>query len=393
MNTLRSIVAVTVCLSLSVTLTAAAAADTAAPVPEEKHWVYSELKEFKQLIVPRKDEALAAGPVTKEEWAAFQADVLDGSKLDVPIAPAHWATMLKLSVRLPKEQTGKLLDTYVYGLLASPYAQDIAREDAVGGLVKLLTVETISGEWRSGSGRDASKELTDYRNISDKQSGLVCIAYRDGILDGSVTSSKAFHPKAKLTHAEAISMMDRVMKTYDGVSRGGSWPTLHWSAAEMTGFLNSYGATGNVALKALLQRNVPATAAGLNEPVPVKLWHELLLAALNLKFNKGSSGYNSFYEDYTIKLAHGESIARDRAIAGAMKIGGPLRDASKEERDAAQKAFSDFGDAADGSKLALAYREGLIGGFEDGTFRPHNDLTYGEAFILAARLSVRGAKP
>jgi hypothetical protein len=45
------------------------------------------------------------------------------------------------------------------------------------------------------------------------------------------------------------------------------------------------------------------------------------------------------------------------------------------------------------SKLAVAYREGLVSGFEDGLFKPHNDLSYGEAYVLAIRLSQRGARP
>ncbi|KIL38922.1 hypothetical protein SD70_23530 [Gordoniibacillus kamchatkensis] len=378
---------------MAAALTAAvAAADVKAPPPEEKHWVYAELKEYKQLIAPLRDEALASGPLTQKEWSEFQTDVLDGGKLDAPIAPDRWATMLKLSVRMPKDRVDELLATYVYGLLTAPDAAAIAREDAVGGLVKLLTIETISGEWQSEGEVDASRQLADFRDIDDKQTGLVSIAYRDGILDATVTNGKAFRPKAKLTHAEAISMMDRVVKTYAGVTRSVSWPSSHWSAGEMTAFLNSYGAASNIALKALLQRNAPAQAAELDKPVPVKLWHELLIAALKLPADSKLPNGRISYEDYTIKLAGGAYIARDRAIAGAVKLGGPLRDATPKEREEARKAFADYDEAFDDSKLALAVHEALVGGYADGTFKPRSELTYGEAFVLAARLSARGTR-
>lgn len=380
------IIAVTLCLSLAMPMAAAWGAAS-----EEQHWVYGELKEYKQLLVPKRDESLAGkGPITPEEWKSFQADVLDAQKLDQPITPANWATALKLAVRLPQDQADSLLSAYVYGLVA-PNAADISRETAVGGMVKLLTVETIRGEWRAGGARDAAKQLEDYKDIDDKQSGLVAIAYRDNVLDASVKTK--FRPKERLTHAEAISMLDHVMITYRDVSRSAQWLQSHWSTAEMTGFLNGYGSTDNIALTGLLQSSVPSSIAQLDQPVPAGLWHLLLLAALKLPTDNKATDYNAQLEDYTLRMADGMYIDRGHAVIGLTKLGGPRRDVTQQEIDDAVKAFTDFGDAADKSKLAVAYREGLIGGYGDGTFKPHNDLTYGEAFVLAVRLSQRGAKP
>jgi hypothetical protein len=200
----------------------------------EAHWVLKELAPFKQLIVPARDTATSGGPITAEEWRSFQEKVLNTPYFDEAITIQNWATMMKLAVRLPKDQADSFLQGYVYSF---DKQGKIKREDAVGGMVKLLTSQTISGNWSQGEA-NPSVTITDTKQVSDWQSPLFFIAYREGILDATVKDT--FRPQEWLTNAEAVSMAYRVMKKF-GVPLGydSLWPEQHWSAPEMRKFLSA----------------------------------------------------------------------------------------------------------------------------------------------------------
>jgi hypothetical protein len=175
----------------------------AAAAAEESHWVDNELKDYKQLLVPAKDSASAHGPITAEEWKSFHNNVLNAAKFDEPMEIYQWATGLKMAMDLPEERIDALLQMYVYGLAVN-YPQGIRREDAVGGLVKLLTISHLKGNW-SGEELKPAEAIKDMNMISDRQKVLVQIAYAEGILD--TNTKETFRPQDKLTNAEAISML------------------------------------------------------------------------------------------------------------------------------------------------------------------------------------------
>ncbi|WNR44910.1 hypothetical protein [Paenibacillus roseipurpureus] len=176
----------------------------------DAHWVESELAAYKQRIVPFKDGGATNSPITKEAWSAFSGQVLDARHLDEPIDIANWATMVRMGVQLPKGQEESLIKGYVNDL-APPHATKINRETAVGGLIKLLTLSLVSGNGGNAD-MDARKVFEDFAMISDMQQGLVQTAYQVGLLDSN-TKTK-FRPKEELTNAEAVSMMEKVMRKY-----------------------------------------------------------------------------------------------------------------------------------------------------------------------------------
>lgn len=103
----------------------------------------------------------------------------------------------------------------------------------------------------------------------------------------------------------------------------------------------------------------------------------------NLNVRRGSE---ETIHRYTDQLAGKSAVSRNMAVAGLMKLYGPLRDATPEERAEAAKAFADFAGAQDTSKLAIAYGLGIIQGRADGQFQPQEAITYAEAIVLLARL-------
>jgi hypothetical protein len=205
----------------------------------EQHWVYEDLAEFKQQIHPMYNLAIDKGTITSEEWNEVHTVVLNDLNLDNPIHIDHWAAMLKFIVGLPKNELDEHMKTYVYNFAQSG---NITREDAVGGLIKLLTFKHISGSWSiTDKGPNAAEDLLDYHSMSDKQQGLLLIAYRDQILDATVIDY--FRPKDKLTNAEAVSMLNQVIIKYVNPNEKAAvkakmtaWPVDHWSAKEMEYF-------------------------------------------------------------------------------------------------------------------------------------------------------------
>lgn len=345
----------------------------AALAAEEEHWVYPELKDYKQMIVNYKDGSSTEGPVTQEEWKSFHYNVLDPAKLDEPVQIYHWATMIKMGVELPKDRADELIDGYVYGLVQM-YAEDINRETAIGGLMKLLSLSIVKATWDSTQA-DASKVFTDFKDVSDMQNGLIRIAYRDGLLDSGTKNT--FRPKDKLTNAEAISIMYKVMKKYEQAGPQIVPPIGHWATAEIKTLLEKHRFTMD-------QKDQLNAGLAADDVIPVSLWHELLASRLGFPADK-----NSPEAMYTYGLAHGEFLSRDRAVAGLMKLWGPSRDATKAERQAASEAFSDYNEAFDTSKLAIAYGLGVIKGYGHD-FGPERGLTYGEALVLLSRITAIG---
>jgi hypothetical protein len=357
---------------------------------QEKHWVYDELPDFKKQIVPIVGDINdhLHKTVTKEEWMSVHATVLNDKNLDEPIQIYHWATLLKMILELPEKQTDQLLDMYVY-----PFSQgnEVLREDAVGGLVKLLTLKHISGS-STAEDMKGSEALKDLDQISEKQKELVRIAYTKGILDGTTTDH--FRPKDSLTNAEAVSILYRVNII---LKPGLTWPQNHWSVYQVEPYLQRVKPSGELldVITHLLGGNSSNTEpqAHLNQPINIKDWNNLLRITLKLENSKYEK---NFWEDYTYGLSESGHITRDKAVAGIMKLlivadlktaQHVSRDASEEEKAAAASAFIDFDQVWDQSKFSLAYREGLIAGSEGKRFYPDRPLTNGEAMVFIARIA------
>jgi hypothetical protein len=361
----------TFAIALALTLVIPGAALAAST--SDHHWVDPELQSYKQQIVKLMDESSVAGPITREEWQSFYHHVLDDSQLDQPIGIYHWVTMIKMGVELPPGQEDHWIDSYVYGLVPKGET-NISREAAVGGLIKLLSHSIVKASW-DHTEADAAKVFSDFGEISEQQSTLVRIAYRDGLLDSGVKDK--FRPKDDLTNAEAISIMDKVMRKYEEAAILGTLPQGHWAVNEISVLLKKHRFSAEQ-----LQKIAAGLAA--QDFIPASLWHELLASVLALPPGKGGQE-----EQYTYGLAQGEFLSRDRAVAGLMKLWGPPRDATEAEKRAAAEAFDDFERAFDRSKLALAYHLGIVKGY-GSSFRPEQGLSYSEALAILSRVVTIG---
>lgn len=333
----------------------------------EKHWVYDELAEFKQLALNYNNM------ITREEWESVKHSVFDETKLDQPIATYNWAILVKMILDPDHGTSGQMMDQYLYNLAKGNVMK---REDAVGGLVKLLTKDYVKGSvtWEEVKPAEA---LLDLKEISEMQTTLVQIAYIEGILDSKTITH--FKPKQDLTNAEAISILNKVIKKYknQGIKADRN-ANDHWSYHHIKSFANNIDVTDQ---HSKIINTMVQSYDNLNTPISIDHWNTLLLDTLNLDVN------DKMARDYTFGLSENGSIRRGEAVAGIIKllhikeyIKG--RDASQEEQIITSKALRDYDTAFDKSKLSIAYVEGIINGYEDGTFRPNQFLKKGEAFAL-----------
>lgn len=348
---------------------------TAYGAVEETHWVMKELKDYKQYIVPYRDNASTQGTITQKEWDSFQRNVLDSGKLDKPILLDDWATALKMAADLPEKNRDEWISIYVHGL---GQGTEITRENAVGGMVKLLIGSYFKGSW-SAEELKSAKALLDHKDISDKQRGLVEIAYVQGILDDSV--KEKFRPNDKLTNAEAISMMFRVMGelAYDKPDL----PANHWLSEELESAYQS-SKLPKPMLKVL--RRALQDPMNVERNIPVALWHEMLVSGLPVPAYIKEKAFM-----YTLAYDRDGGILRDRAVVGVTKLGKNPRSATAEEKMKAEQAFADYRAAFDSDKIAVAYGDGLLEGRNGQSFGVHGYLTYAEAAALAIRASLREA--
>lgn len=387
---LRKVASIALCLlMLLITGAMPARADGNVSIYQpEKHWAYKELLEFRQRIDAIVGTQSQYGSVNEDDKAMIRTYILDEKCLDQPIKVRHWATLLDAILKLPLESKQQLLDMYVFGLATG---DEIARENAVGGMVKLLTLKYLSGQ---GTGEELApaKALKDLSAVSERQDVLVRIAYCQGLLDSTVT--EYFRPRERLLTAEAISMLHHVVTKYqitytsadEGEKKAPAQPTPTPSAAWVEAEMQRYRQTlWRKAATLKTAETILLTGTGtycelLNLPVTVDQWGEVLKATLDI-------ADDDLVRTYTSGLAQGPTVPRDVAVAGLLKLlhyKGLVRarDASKQERNAAMAAFRDCGGASDTSKLAVAYSEGLVRGYPDHTFRPNQALTRGEALIL-----------
>lgn len=239
--------------------------------------------------------------------------------------------------------------------------------------MKLLSLTIVKASWDSRE-VDAAKAFTDLSEADDRQNGLIRIAYRDGLIDSG--TKDRFRPKEKLTNAEAISLMYKVMQVYKS---GKPIPMLsveHWSAPEVKSLLEKH----RFSFKELQEIK---TGILEDKPIPIELWHSLVSSVVGFSPEKGTREAG-----YTLGLARDGRILRGEAAAGLMKLWGPSRDATKEEREAAAKAFADYSQAFDLSKLALAYNLGVVKG-TGSSFEPRRELTCAEALVMLSRIHGR----
>jgi hypothetical protein len=280
-----------------------------------------------------------------------------------------------MATAMPEKDRDTWIKSYVYEL---GQGTEISRENAVGGMVKLLIGSYIKGSW-SGEELKPAKALLDFRDINEKLRGLVDIAYVQGILDDTV--QEKFRPKDKLTNAEAISMMYRVMEKL--AYRMPILPENHWLTEELEASYQS-GKLPKPMLKVLRRSFQDPKNADRN--IPVSLWHELLLSGLQVPDDIREKALM-----YTLDFNQDGGILRDRAVVSITKLGKNPRSATTEEKINAEKAFSDYRDAFDSDKIAVAYGDGLLEGQTGQSFGVHRYLTYAEAAALAVRASLREA--
>lgn len=344
---------------------------SSAVAAEGRHWVDEEMAEFKQHLLQYKNTT------QKEEWVSVHSTVLSQAKLNEPIQIWNWAILLKMILDPDHGKSGPMLDMYVYGLSAD---DKITREDAIGGLVKLLTLNYIKG---SVTARELEKSLmlADLEIISDRQRVLVQMAYCQGILD--TQTFDRFRPGEYLTNAEAVSTLNRVINKYKVKTE--QTADIHWAQKGISAYAGSF-TEGERRFR--IMKEVTASTV-LDKPIQVKHWHELLINTLSFDESKFSQ---QFIENYTIGLADKECIRRDKAVAGLVKllhlsndITG--RDALPKEMEKMRGSFSDLSNVFDPSKLAIAFSEGLIKGYGDGSFRPVACLTNAEALVLLSRVN------
>lgn len=377
------VVCVLLCVALLLDvggLQAFAAGETAG-----KHWVYDELAEFKQRIRPIVGGDSQYTGITEYEKNAIRDHVLNEEYLDEAIGIEDWAILLEAVLKIPTLSRENPLGMYAYGLATGNH---IAREDAVGGMVKLLTSGYLRG---SGSAEELApaNALKDLNALSDRQSVLVRMAYSAGLVDSQTT--EYFRPRDMLTVAEAVSMLNRVIAkfniSYDEAENNGDQqpPTpvrISWVDDEVQQYRDRLQKK-LVALKtaeSILVEGPAGYDRGMSEPVTIAKWAEAIEHTLGILDQE-------VIRNYTTGLVQGDTVPRGVAVAGLLKLlhyAGMLeaRDASEKELLQAAAAFSDFAGAFDTSKLAIAYREGLVRGYPDGSFRPGQALTRGEALLL-----------
>ncbi|NPV70102.1 MAG: S-layer homology domain-containing protein [Firmicutes bacterium] len=352
---------------------------------KEKHWVYDELAEFKQRIVAIAGTDSQYDGISEHDKSIIRNYILNEEYLDQPIKAEYWAVLLNAVLKLPADSKERLLDMYVHDLATG---DEIAREDAVGGMVKLLSLQYLRG-YSTAEELEPAKALKDLQAVSDRQNALVRTAYSAGLVDSRTV--EYFRPKERLTVAEAISMVYRVVTKYNVTysstgERDKQEPAVPvrvgWVDAELQRYRERLQRK-LVALKtaeSILTDGRVGNDERLNAAVSVEQWSEVLRSTLGISDQK-------VVHSYTFGLVQGDTVPRDVAVAGLVKLlhyTGMVRgrDASERERLAAAVAFGDYSQAFDTSKLAIAYSEGLVRGYPDHTFRPKQALTKGEALIL-----------
>ncbi len=387
---LRRVASSALCLLMLLTTSAmpARADGSVSAYQPEKHWAYRELQEFRQRMDAIVGTQSQYDSISEGDKAVIRTYILDEKCLDQPLKAGHWAILLNAILKLPPESRQQLLDMYVLGLATG---DEITREDAVGGMVKLLTLECLSGQ-STGEELAPAMALKDLDAVSDRHDVLVRIAYCEGLLDSGVTDY--FRPKEKLLTGEAVSMLHHVVTkfqiTYTSADederKAPAPPTPAPSAAWISAEFHQYRQTlfrKMVTFKAaemILLTGTGTYDEQMSAPVTVEQWGKVLKVTLDITDD-------GLVRTYTSGLTQGPTVPRDVAVAGLVKLlhyTGLVRgrDASRQERLAATAAFRDYAGASDTSKLAIAYGEGLVRGYPDHTFRPKQALTRGEALML-----------
>lgn len=353
-----------------------------ADTSESKHWVYDELTDFKQNLYP----------VTGKD--SIQKFILGEEYLDQPIKVNDWAILLNAVLRLPSESKDSLLRMYVYDLATE---DEITREDAVGGMVKLLTIQYLSGSVTAEELMPA-EALKDLHAISERQETLVRLAYSEGLVDSNTTVY--FRPQERLTVAEAVSMLNKIILKFnisyddalkDDIQESSQSKDISKNVYWLEAVINQYRNSLQINLKlletveyVLLDGSAVYEKEICNEAVSSEKWSEVLKLVLQIEDDM-------VLHSYTAGLVEGDKIPRGVAVAGMIKLlhyNGMIigRDASAQERSEAANAFTDYNDAFDTSKLAIAYSEKLIAGYPGQSFRPKQNITKGEALILMIRI-------
>jgi hypothetical protein len=361
----------------------------AEPPGEEKHWALDDLASLKSHVYAMLDPNSKYDGMDKVDKNEIIDYVFNENHLDLPIKARHWALLLEAVLGIPIQQRQKMLDMYVFNLADG---DDITRENAVGGMVKLLTIEMIKGNYHYEE-LAAAKALKDLHTVSDHQNTLVQIAYCAGLLDTNTVDY--FRPLDKLTIAEAVSMLNKIIErfciVYDETGKvappdpniSKDVMKINWIDQRVQQYRNNLQqrlVKLKTAESILMDGRTLDDDSCVNNSVTVEKWRYALKQVLEIDDD-------DVLDYYTTDLTDGPTVPRDVAVAGMVKLLHytglvPGRDASEQEIQRIAAAFTDLDHVFDISKLAIAFSEGLISGYPDRTCAPKRELTNGEALVL-----------
>jgi len=345
--------------------------DNAEILTKKSNIAIEELGKFKEIIstiIPNIEDINDMG-ISSKEMDILIKEIFNEENFDKPINIDNWANLIKIIVKLPKDEREELIEMYVYGLADG---NQIHREDAIGGLVKLLSSDYLRIDFDANEFKKFKLSLKDANDISDKHVSLIFDAYKGKILDKTVDNM--FRPKELLTNAEAVSTLYRTaVKLTMNTDDKENW---------VLGEINSFEKTQEKKLETIKYIKALMDEEGFNNPINIKDWYRIMEDLLSIK----NSENKKKIKDYTFNLSDGKYITRENAVIGIMKlVPEDPRDATKEELSKTENYFKDFEDINDTSKVSQALAQGLIKGYEDKTFRPQENMTYEEAAVLIIR--------
>ena len=279
----------------------------------------------------------------------------------------------------------------------------ISRQPAVSGLMKLLSLRYPISLGGSYEDIKPSEVITDINECDEKHEDLIRQAFCEGLTDKTV-ESLSFRPNEKLTYAEAISIVYRVLSKYglpnisdepksspspsDGLDEES---TMSWMREECESYYKKLYSSNTDEDQWKIDRL--KTAEIIIEPgdnintwsTPLELvkWQCVLNEALGLDYNEVIT-YTTLNNDQNLKY----DIAAVSIFKLAFKINSfDCREASPDEINSARLAISHFDNAFDHSKFAQMYSSGLLYGIcERSDFTPHAFVSRGEAMILVKRI-------
>lgn len=222
--------------------------------------------------------------------------------LDAPVTAEQWNDLLARIFGVqpgPEPATGDRyrywVYTYTVGLADLP-AGGISRQNAIGGMVKLLSVDDSVNHDKFS--REVLQRFPDQGEIADYQTSLLAAAVQLGLVSGTPTG--ALEPLSPLTWGQAVTLSDRLIGLRGvgpskevGLPWAGSAPAPAGFAKGLKpqftpdGLLNPGSGTGGMGDVAVTVHGT-ASAASLPRVGPAPAGHHWLVLDLEV-INRGTS--------------------------------------------------------------------------------------------------------